>query len=605
MANLVVLLIVLGCAAYQYQKGKLVKSFATLIIAICAGAVAFGYFEILAGLIISRGSEGVFASVAPWAQPACFVLLFIVTFAVLATVSDQLTRQAADFGDLAEPVGRVVCGIVLGFILSGLLLTALALAPLPAKYPYERFDHANPNSEKPSRIFLNADGFMTGLFNIMSKGSLSAISEKKSFAMLHCDFLDQAYLNRHNIADSISLNTTTEAIQAPTKKAVWPAPDGLKDSNNRAVPRKTGYELMIVRVGIKRSEVRQAGAFTLSQLRLVCKPKGNVRNALGGRGRSVYPVGYLKTADKLQTTRLTDRIELSQGDFMGTVRWIDFAFFVPNGFVPALVEFKQNNIAQLPAPVAADQAPPAASFIQLSNCVEDVARLKPLASAEIYGVELGAGGKLLADIEFKIRDANHWHKCETTDSIEPAQFEGEAVKYVRAQMKIVEPDKPPEPEPSRRGGRRPRRPEERDKRIGKMLKPLDKYKLLSLKCNNPSTGMAIRGEQLPVLVELSAVVHHAVGIVAAGKIGDDEVYEVDYCSLTASETAGGLVIAEDGSVAQAFPATVWLPAKAQSIKAFYVLYLVKSGRGAVITEVGPADSEKRAGFKTCEGFFVK
>jgi len=138
-----------------------------------------------------------------------------------------------------------------------------------------------------------------------------------------------------------------------------------------------------------------------------------------------------------------------------------------------------------------------------------------------------------------------------------------------------------------------------------MLKPLGGYKLLSLKCNNPSGNAAIKGEQLPVLIELSGLVHHAVGIVASGKVGNQTIYEVDYCSVTAEDITDGLTIAEDGSIAQPFPHTVWLTEQAQTITDFYVLYLVKSGRGAIITSVQPDDLQTAAGFKKYEGFFIK
>jgi len=101
------------------------------------------------------------------------------------------------------------------------------------------------------------------------------------------------------------------------------------------------------------------------------------------------------------------------------------------------------------------------------------------------------------------------------------------------------------------------------------------------------------------------LIHHSVGVVASGKVGDQKLYEVDYCSLTARDTPGGLIIAEDGSVAQPFPDTIWLTQQAQSVTEFYVLYLVKSGSNTVITAVQPADSQTSARFKMYEGFLVK
>jgi len=68
---------------------------------------------------------------------------------------------------------------------------------------------------------------------------------------------------------------------------------------------------------------------------------------------------------------------------------------------------------------------------------------------------------------------------------------------------------------------------------------------------------------------------------------------------------GGLAIAENGSVAQPFPDMLWLTKQAQSISEFYVLYLVETGRNAIITSVQPADSQMAAGFKKYQAFFVK
>lgn len=62
----IVLLITLGCAAYQYLKGTLVKSFIFLIVTICSSATAFGYFETLSDILISR------ETLVPWAAPALF-----------------------------------------------------------------------------------------------------------------------------------------------------------------------------------------------------------------------------------------------------------------------------------------------------------------------------------------------------------------------------------------------------------------------------------------------------------------------------------------------------------------------------------------------------
>ena len=394
MASLIVVVIILACAAIQYQWGTLVKAFAAIIAAICASIVAFSYFEVLANVFISRGDDSRFLSLVPWAQPLCFLLLLIVTFAILQTAIALLVRKPIDFGFLPERIGRVVCGILLGLIISGLLLTAFEMAPLSVKWPYQRFDPMRLEPENPSRVLLNADGLATGLFSIISNGSLSG---KKSFATIHPNYLDQLFLNRlTDTGDTSIISSVSPAIVVP-KPAVWPASEAVGqqvarfvselktrggklvyDQAGKSVPvpvsPKNGYDPTIVRVGIKKTAIRGAakvngGAFTPSQLRLICKRKGYGKDRLAGKAINIYPIGYLKAKDEIQ---MSPEIKIGTQDFEGNARFIDFVFCVPNGFEPVLVEFKLNSIVEIPPGPGAiltdvDEAPPPAILIQPSK----------------------------------------------------------------------------------------------------------------------------------------------------------------------------------------------------------------------------------------------
>jgi len=359
IGNLSVVLIISGCAAYQYLRGTVVKAFATIIIAVCASIAAFGFFEISARLLLRYA-----ASVGPWAQPLCFTLLFVLAFAILQTVASQLTRQPTDLGLWPERVGRVVCGIFLGLILSGLLLTALAMAPLSNKYPYERFDPRYPNAEKPNKVFLNADGLATGWFSMVSSGSFSAIRNKRSFATLHPALLDQLFLNRLSTGDNLSVMTGSAAIEVPKKNAAWYLSGHITDSDGQQLSPKSGHNLLVVRVGIKKRAAKDAARFTLSQLRLICKPKAYADKPLVGKGHNIYPVGWMKAANQLQKKKLNDPIQIASDDFTDRVKLIAFAFYVPDGSVPVLIEFKLNNVAEVPPPVPTEQAPEIVPFIE-------------------------------------------------------------------------------------------------------------------------------------------------------------------------------------------------------------------------------------------------
>lgn len=386
MASIAVVIIILGCAVYQYFKGSFIRAVATIIIAICAGIAAFGFFEVLANVFIKRSDTGSFLSIVPWAQPLCFALLYIIVFGAMQTGMMYLTHnRPVDLGFLPERIGRVVCGIFLGLLLSGFLFTTLGMAPLPNKYPYQRFD------VKRNKVLLNADGFVTGLFSMISKGSLSG---KRSFATIHPDFLDQIHLNRMISGTSI-LTSKSPAISLPkaTEPAVWPAPQSLNDQINQIVSDlnrqgklKDGstsklmsmpalfsndYQPTIVRIGINKIAMKSqakitAGTFILPQLKLICKRQGYGDDPLAGTGINIYPIGHLKAADQIQ---VSTEIKLdSKDDFKGNARakWIDFVFCVPRDYVPVLVEFKQNNIIEISprAIVTADKAPPPMFFTQ-------------------------------------------------------------------------------------------------------------------------------------------------------------------------------------------------------------------------------------------------
>jgi len=356
MASLLVLLIISGCAAYQYFKGNVIKAFVTIVIVICAGTAAFGYFELLANVFISRGGDSSHAFIVPWVQMLSFVLLFVVVFAILQTASARLMRYPIDLGFLTERIGRCICGILLGLFLSGVLLVALAMAPLSSKYPYQRFDWAKPNPESASGVLFNVDDFVAGLFGMLSGGVFSGDT---SFAAVHPDFISQLYLVRHSEIKNIDVVTTAQAIDVPPKKAVWPAPDVLNnaDDSNTTISAQGGNTLMIVRVGLNKNAIKEYASFTLSQVRIICKPREDAKDALKGRGRNIYPIGYLAAAGQINKKGLRDTITFKREEFGEKPKLVvDFVCEVPKDYIPVLIEYKQNNIASLPSPVTAEQA---------------------------------------------------------------------------------------------------------------------------------------------------------------------------------------------------------------------------------------------------------
>ena len=348
MASIAVLLIMAGCAALQFLKGNLIKSFVAFMTALCASIFAFAWFEQLANLLFI-GRE----MMPDWAQLICFALLFILSLAILQTVAIVFVKHPINFGVYPERIGRVVFGLALGLILSGVLLTTVAMAPLSNSYPYPRFETGRPDLQNPGKAILNPDGFITGLFGIISSGSLSSAN---SFAVVHADFLDQLFFSRYQTGKSISVLAAPGSIKLPDKAAAWPAPQGLKDDSGDALPSMTGYELIIVRIGLTNAMLRTGGSFTPGQLRLICKEKDD-KEPFKGSAESGYPIGYLKTADQLQPTGLDEQIRVEAAEIKDGVKWTDFAFYIPAGNIPVAISFKANVVLEVPPMVSAEQAP--------------------------------------------------------------------------------------------------------------------------------------------------------------------------------------------------------------------------------------------------------
>jgi hypothetical protein len=348
MINLVMLAIMAGCAAFLFFKGTLVQGVTMILNAIIAGFVAFGFFEMLARLLV-KYSPGI----AIWAPLICFVLLFVLAFALLQTAAMQLAKGKADLGKLPEQIGRVASGLVLGYVITGHALVAAAMAPLPNQYPYPRFDERNPNPSRPNKPILSPDGFVTGLFATVSKGSFSAFGEPKSFAVLHAGYVDQLYLNRRKAAEKVPLMTSMLTINVP-KGGVRMAPDSLRDSEGKSISISPGENLMLVRVELNSRALRDAGKFTLSQLRLVCGVKGAGKASLAGQGQAVYPLGYVGDKGRLERKPL-DEIITAQGTTNEPVN-MDLAFAVPASLTPLLLGFKRNDVVQVPAPAPREEA---------------------------------------------------------------------------------------------------------------------------------------------------------------------------------------------------------------------------------------------------------
>ncbi len=344
MATILVILIIILCAVFQYFKGNITRAISTIIVALSASFVSFGYYEMLGGLLDRV------ESLVPWAQVISFMLLFILSFAIMQTLVMFGLKEPIDFGLWPERIGRPLLGIFLGWIISGVLITAVSLAPLSTKLPYARFEDKHPKVDQPKKVFLNADGLVAGWFSTISQGAFSSLkSNAESFAMVRAGFLDQLFLNRIAMGQSNppSLRTSKKALTLDRKAACWFAED-LVDIDGETINAQSGHRLMVVNMGIRLSS--DESPFTLSQVRAICKAQDG--NPTRGKGVCVYPIGTMASETVVDERPLHEKLTIDKDH--GNPRVIAFVFNVPNGTFPTLAQFKLNNSEVIPAPISID-----------------------------------------------------------------------------------------------------------------------------------------------------------------------------------------------------------------------------------------------------------
>ena len=336
MALVIVILVLLLTVAFFYLKCSMMQSFMTLWSAILATIVAFSYYELVAELLISRGQA------LNWALMGCFALLFIVTFAIVRVISDFLIPSAIELGNAVKLSVSLPCGFLTGIIISGNLLVILGFLPMHGKIFYSRFDPDAPVVlSSPRAPALSTDGFVAGLYDWVSSGSMSS---GKSFGVLHTDYLTQIHLNKLKTKDDVLMVSSRQALILPRGKAAKPVRLETVDEQ----------EVMLVRAGVRAKKITDGGAgkdyaqvkFFPAQIRLIFGETASTGTSLVGSATAEYPVGFWKNG-VLTKLELNEMIAPESAEIKDKVYWMDVAFKVTDDKKPILLEFKQNAVVDL------------------------------------------------------------------------------------------------------------------------------------------------------------------------------------------------------------------------------------------------------------------
>ncbi len=339
MALVMVLLVLILTLSFFYLKCTTMQSLVMLWSSVVSTMIAFSFYEQLADMLIARGYG------LQWAQVGAYAVVFAAAFALFRSAGEYVIGVKIDLGNTVKISSAVICGLFTGIILSGNLLVILGLLPLQGKVFYSRFDPAGPVTlSSPKAPALGTDGFVSGLYGLVSAGSMRS---DKSFRVLHADYLNQLHLNKLKTRDKVPAVCSKDAIKVPSRKGLqpvrlWTSPD------NEA--------FVVVRMGIAAKKVADGGAanadgllaFCPAQIRLVAKKNTSdpAAKPLAGSARAFYPAGFIRDG-MLVKTELNETISPDSKALQSRMLWQDVAFKMDPAYNPVLLEFKLNAVADL------------------------------------------------------------------------------------------------------------------------------------------------------------------------------------------------------------------------------------------------------------------
>jgi hypothetical protein len=336
-------------------KPSIFKYAIMLFSGVFAIIVSFNYYETLGRILFEKDilPNHIYA--------LSFLLLNAVSFIIFKIIGDKVIRAEIKFPGNVSKIGSVVCSLLFALLVTGAVLVFAALLPMSPKYPYARFadkvvlmdQYANLNPDKP---FISPDAFVAGIFKNVSAGSFSS---SNSFAVLHGDFLNSIYLNRHNIKDDENPKTAMTGLNAikistSDKNTVRKAHTNLRTKEGKEIPLIEGKELYIIKCPFNLMREDNGGALEGGtkiellpcQIRTLCND--SYENGLKGNGNVAYPYGYLDKNGRFVRTNITEIISFDINRKENNTHDVALAFYVPQGNVPVAIGYKQNFIAKLP-----------------------------------------------------------------------------------------------------------------------------------------------------------------------------------------------------------------------------------------------------------------
>lgn len=183
--NLLVVAVVLGLG-YIWMSRGFFSSFLNLVCVIAAGAIALGFWESTAHMLLNSAPKaGILSFVYDAAWGISLGGLFAVSLAVLRVVVDQVIKANAVAGTVGDIVGGALCGVASGIIVAGILAISAGffrLAPDMGFLGYQSVGFAPGGSpQRKDGLWLPADALTASFYGRLSGGVFSSSTPLKDW----------------------------------------------------------------------------------------------------------------------------------------------------------------------------------------------------------------------------------------------------------------------------------------------------------------------------------------------------------------------------------------------------------------------------------------
>jgi uncharacterized membrane protein required for colicin V production len=364
---IVLTLLILGIAFFQIIQG-LFSAMIMLILTILASAIAFNWYEPLAGAV--AGNLGAYA------PGAALLALFVVTLFVFREVLDRVIRGNVVLGVWADRIGGGGFGLLTGLLLVGMLTIIMQMLPFgPSLLGYQPYDSQFQEADAgPPRW---AADFTLGLMKTLSAGSLQPIPEAaKSLENYHRDLLLESFAARNRpegatpsakpgsftVPEAFDLGVLVDVNVREQEGVAFKGDKATRDRLAEHVPQYPLTKMKTSKLYVLRTTVASEARDEIDGwLRL---PATQFR-LHGSDGEDYYPVAYLtycggwrvnaKFVEKdSKPTDVADVGNLMVARLMQNtpLLTVDWVYRIPEKVAPEFVTFRQTQAVDMPALLA-------------------------------------------------------------------------------------------------------------------------------------------------------------------------------------------------------------------------------------------------------------